>query len=233
MNENKKSKSSIKRAKRKELKRQRMQKITDFIHHYNNNTLHLLKDDIYLYEDEIKEIIDILSKGKNKTRIVNEIILKTGKVLPKLSLRINQLYLYNGNINYQNFINIYNNLNFNVPKNSAEYFFNIEIINEILSLIGNIYLTQKHYSLIDNQDQYILLQLNYKQFKLLYYISFKLYKYLSNKYKQLNAITFVLADLYKFYLQNMLINKQKKFFLNIIIQLLILEFENSMLTISN
>ena len=42
-----------------------------------------------------------------------------------------------------------------------------------------------------------------------------------------------MADLYKCYLQNIFTNKQKKFFLSIIIQLLILEFENSMHTISN
>lgn len=180
-----------------------------------------MKDDIYLYEDEVKEIIDILSKGKNKIHVTNEIILKTGQVLPKLSLRINRLHLYNGNISYQNFVNIYKKFcQFSIDKN------NMKIRNQLLLLYITMYIKHKDY---DQKviDFYTPINLDYKQLQQFYYISFKLYKSLNILYQSINVITYALADLYQQYLQSIFTDKQKKFFFNIIIKMSISKLEKN------
>ena len=133
--------------------------INNFILHYNNDTLQNIEDYVFLNKEEARKILKILSKGKNKIQIINEIILKAGKILPKFSLQFNQYYLYNGNISYQNCINIYKNLNKNYD--------NTDIINDLLFLYNDIYMKQKEY-IKDNNIFYIPINLNYREFKQLY-----------------------------------------------------------------
>ena len=75
-------------------------RINNFVFHYENNTLYNMKDYQLPYRIEGRKIVKALSKGKNKLQKINEIILKTGKILPLFSMSFNEYYLYDGNICY-------------------------------------------------------------------------------------------------------------------------------------
>ena len=89
------------------------------------------------------------------------------------------------------------------------------LINNLLFLYIKMYIKHRDY------DQKII------DFYKFYYVSFKLYKSLNIFYQSISVITYALADLYKRYLQNIFTDKQKNFFLNIIIKMFILELEKN------
>lgn len=198
-------------------------RVNNFVFHYNNNTLYDIKDYKVPYRIEGRKIVKALSSGKGKIKLqkINEIILKTGEILPLFSISFNGFYLYDGNICYQNCINIYKK--FYKSLNNITYE-NMTLINNLLFLYIKMYIKHRDY---DQKviDFYNPMNLNYKQLKQFYYTSFKLYKSLNIFYKSISVITYALADLYKQYLQSIFTDKQKKFFFNIIIKMFILELE--------
>lgn len=198
-------------------------RVNNFVFHYKNNTLQNMEDYQLLYRIEGRKIVKALSSGKGKIKLqkINEIILKTGEILPLFSMSFNEYYLYDGNICYQNCINIYKKFcQFPIDKN------NMKIKNQLLLLYITMYIKHKDY---DQKviDFYNPINLNYKQLQQFYYISFKLYKNLNISYQSTNVITYALADLYQQYLQNIFTDKQKKFLLNIIIKMFISELEKN------
>lgn len=198
-------------------------RVNNFVFHYKNNTLQNMEDYQLSYRIEGRKIVKALSSGKGKIKLqkINEIILKTGEILPLFSMSFNEYYLYDGNICYQNCINIYKKFcQFSIDNN------HMEIKNRLLFLYITMYIKHKDY---DQKiiDFYNPMNLNYKQLKQFYYISFKLYKSLNVPYQLINVITYALADLYQQYLQSIFIDKQKKFFLNIIIKMSILKLEKN------
>jgi len=198
-------------------------RINNFVFHYKNDTLYDIKDYQVPYRIEGRKIVKALSSGKGKIKLqkINEIILKTGQVLPLFSISFNEYYLYDGNICYQNCINIYRKFcQFSIDNN------HMEIKNQLLFLYIKMYIKHKQY---DQKiiDFYNPMNLNYKQLKQFYYVSFKLYKSLNVPYQLINVITYALADLYQQYLQSIFTDKQKKFFFNIIIKMFILKLEKN------
>ena len=198
-------------------------RVNNFVFHYKNNTLQNMEDYQLSYRIEGRKIVKALSSGKGKIKLqkINEIILKTGQVLPLFSISFNEYYLYDGNICYQNCINIYKKFcQFSIDKN------NMKIRNQLLLLYITMYIKHKDY---DQKviDFYTPINLDYKQLQQFYYISFKLYKSLNILYQSINVITYALADLYQQYLQSIFTDKQKKFFLNIIIKMSISKLEKN------
>lgn len=192
-------------------------KIQNFVYNYENNTLYNIEDYRFLDRDEAEEILNILSNNKDKIQVANEIILKTGKVLPLFSLQFNQYYIYNGNIGFINIKNIYKM--FYLNKN---YINKKNLSMQIFHTINAYYNEQKNF--IKNINSvYTPVYLDNIKIKQLYYMLYVIYDNLPQTEQMLLFISELLFLIYKNFLPINITIKTKKFLINIIAKVLIID----------
>ena len=195
-------------------------KIQDFIYNYENNTLQNIEDYIYLDKNEAEKILNILSNNKNKIQVINEIILKTGQILPLFSLQFNQYYIYDGNIGFINIQCIYNNFYLNENYKNKK-----SLSMQIFFTISAYYNMQKNF--INNINfMYTPIYLDNIKLKQLYYMLYVIYNNLPQAEQMLLFASELLSCIYQWYLPANITIKTKKFLINIIMKILIIDILN-------
>lgn len=195
-------------------------KIKKFVYNYENDILQNIDDYIYLTRNDAEKILNILSERKNKIQVVNEIVLKTGKILPLFSLQFNQYFLYNGNICGQNITNIYKNFYLKEHNETIGIY--------IYSTIMKCFYLQKQYCQFNNSQFYAPINLSAKQYKQLFFMLYIIFINLSKHEQMTYFFPELLFQLYNWYLScnyNYSIENQK-FMINILLKITIMDMIN-------